>query len=148
MELDRTKRGARQNARVLAMQCLYAWLHTETPISESKLYLLSQEDWGKDHPIDNAYLNALLDKMEAKVEAFTALLVKYGGREIAHITPIEQAICFVAFTELKEQWSVPVNVIIDESLEIAKDFAADNAHKFVNSILDKAASELRPALDK
>jgi N utilization substance protein B len=142
------KRGARQNARILAMQCLYAWLHTDTPIQESKLYLLSHEDWHKDKPLDHAYLNALLNEVEIEVESFKPLLFQYGARPLVQITPIEQAICMVAMMELKHQWTVPKEVIINESVEIAKDFAADNAHKFVNGVLDKVAKVLRPASDK
>ncbi|MAZ44366.1 MAG: hypothetical protein CMF48_04240 [Legionellales bacterium] len=141
-------RGARQNARVVAMQCLYAFLHSEAPIAQSKLHLLSEGDWGKDNPLDHVYLNTLLTEIEAKIPNFNALIERLGEREINHITPIELAICHVAFIELKEQWTVPTEVIIDQSIEIAKDFAADNAHKFVNSVLDKAAKELRPASGK
>ena len=45
----------------------------------------------------------------------------------------------------------PTSIIINEAIELAKDFAEKDAYKFVNGLLDKVASkrdELREALKK
>ena len=39
---------------------------------------------------------------------------------------------------------IPYKVVINEALELAKTFGAEDGHKFVNGILDKLARQLRP----
>jgi N utilization substance protein B len=38
---------------------------------------------------------------------------------------------------------VPYKVIVNESVNLTKKFGADQAHKFVNGVLDKVAKALR-----
>jgi N utilization substance protein B len=47
--------------------------------------------------------------------------------------------------ELMAHPDVPFRVVINEAVELAKMFGATNSHKYVNGILDKVASQLRPA---
>ena len=51
---------------------------------------------------------------------------------------MEKAILRVAVFELKDCVDVPYRVVINEAIELAKSFAADDSHKFVNGVLDKA----------
>ena len=39
---------------------------------------------------------------------------------------------------------VPYKVAINEAIELAKSFGAEDSHKFVNGVLDKAAPVIRP----
>ena len=39
---------------------------------------------------------------------------------------------------------VPYKVAINEAIELAKTFGAEDSHKFVNGVLDKAAPVIRP----
>ena len=47
--------------------------------------------------------------------------------------------------ELAERPDVPVAVVIDEAVELAKRFSTDNSGRFVNGVLSALAAELRPA---
>jgi N utilization substance protein B len=38
---------------------------------------------------------------------------------------------------------VPYRVVINEAIELAKSFGAEESHKFVNGVLDKAIKTLR-----
>ena len=46
--------------------------------------------------------------------------------------------------ELVERPDVPVAVVIDEAVELAKRFSTDNSGRFVNGVLASLAAELRP----
>ena len=46
--------------------------------------------------------------------------------------------------ELAERPDVPVAVVIDEAVELAKRFSTDNSGRFVNGVLSALAAELRP----
>ena len=39
---------------------------------------------------------------------------------------------------------MPYKVAINEAIELAKTFGAEDSHKFVNGVLDKAAPVIRP----
>lgn len=59
------------------------------------------------------------------------------------INPIERAILLMATHELVSMVETPHPVIINEAIEITKTFGGTDSHKFINSILDKLAVELR-----
>ena len=46
--------------------------------------------------------------------------------------------------ELAERPDVPVAVVIDEAVDLAKRFSTDNSGRFVNGVLSALAPELRP----
>jgi len=45
--------------------------------------------------------------------------------------------------ELQNKLEIPYRVVINESVELAKRFGAEDSHKYINGILDKAAEGLR-----
>ena len=45
--------------------------------------------------------------------------------------------------ELSFREDVPYKVAINEAIELAEVFGADDSHKFVNGVLDKAAPTVR-----
>jgi N utilization substance protein B len=57
---------------------------------------------------------------------------------------VEKAILRVAIYELEDCKDVPYRVVINEAIELAKAFAADDSHKFVNGVLDKEVKLIRP----
>ena len=50
----------------------------------------------------------------------------------------------IALFELSKRDDVPYKVAINEAIELAKTFGAEDSHKFVNGVLDKAAPAIRP----
>ncbi|MFP3702078.1 transcription antitermination factor NusB, partial [Burkholderia sp. SIMBA_013] len=58
--------------------------------------------------------------------------------------PIELAVLRLAAYELRERVDVPYKVAINEAIELAKSFGADESHRFVNGVLDKAVDTFRP----
>ena len=59
------------------------------------------------------------------------------------INPIERAILLMATHELAAMPETPHPVIINEAIEVTKTFGGTDSHKFINSILDKLAVQLR-----
>ena len=58
---------------------------------------------------------------------------------------MEKALLRIGAFELKERLDVPYRVVINESIELAKVFGADDSFKYVNGVLDKLARRLRSA---
>jgi N utilization substance protein B len=67
----------------------------------------------------------------------------YLGRLPEELDPVEKAILRIATYELVGRIDVPYKVVINEAIELAKSFGAEESHKFVNGVLDKAIKTLR-----
>ena len=39
---------------------------------------------------------------------------------------------------------IPYKVVLDESIELAKHFGGADSHKYINGVLDRVATQLRP----
>ena len=59
------------------------------------------------------------------------------------LSPVEHAILLVATFELANMIETPYRVVINEAIELTKEFGGADGHKFVNGVLDKLAPQLR-----
>ena len=67
----------------------------------------------------------------------------YLDRGLEELDPIEKAILRLAVYELQFEADVPYKVVINEAIEVAKVFGADESHKYINGVLDKIAPVVR-----
>ncbi len=132
--------NARRQARRLGMQALYQWLMADTDLNDLELQFKEQEEMKRADP---EYFHELLHKVPKNVEQIESILSGHTARPIIEIDPVERAILFVAVYELKFRLDIPFKVVINEAITLAKKFGAEEGHKYVNGILDKAAHELR-----
>src|SRR5260221_10791308 len=61
--------------------------------------------------------------------------------EMKRMAAIDRSILRLASFELLEELETPVNVVINEALELAKKYSTAESSKFVNGILDKIKNE-------
>jgi len=57
---------------------------------------------------------------------------------------VERGILLLAAYELKNAPDIPFRVVINEAVELAKEFGGTDGHKYVNGVLDKLVAKLRP----
>ena len=57
---------------------------------------------------------------------------------------IDRNLLRLALYELTERPEVPVAVVIDEAVELAKRFSTDDSGRFVNGMLSAIAPKVRP----
>ncbi|MGI5308838.1 transcription antitermination factor NusB [Rheinheimera sp. WS51] len=136
------KPNARRQSRSLAVQGIYSWHVSKNPIAEIEQQLLLENN--VKH-IDVGYFQDLVRGVVKNHSVLDEMLKPYLARPFEEIDFVEKAILRVSAYELKYRLDVPYKVIINEAIELAKAFAADDSHKFVNGILDKAVRELRPS---
>jgi N utilization substance protein B len=134
----------RRVARKLALIAIYQWQMTDN--SYKDIYQGLQEDsaLSKDMPkADMAFFQALVKGVVEKTEDIDAVLNPFLDRKAVHLDQIERAVLRMSTCELKNHPEVPYKVIINESVNLTKKFGADQAHKFVNGVLDKVGASLR-----
>ena len=134
------KVSARRKARELALQGVYSWQLSKNPVEQVELALATSNDM---HKVDMAYFQALLRGATSQADSLDTAIKPYLGRLPEELDPIEKAILRIATFELTERMDVPYRVIINEAIELAKGFGAEESHKFINGALDKAVRTLR-----
>ena len=64
---------------------------------------------------------------------------------LERLSGTDRAVLRAAVAELLSRAGTPARVVIDEAIEIAKEFGAEESGRFVNGVLDGIARTLRPA---
>ncbi|CAB0151577.1 N utilization substance protein B [Pseudidiomarina piscicola] len=135
------KPAARRKARKLAVQAIYSWQLSENSMSDIEAQFLTDNDTSK---IDVDYFLALVRGVAGQVKALDDSLAPFLDRPLNELDHVERAVLRLAAFELRERLDVPYKVAINEAIELAKSFGADESHRFVNGVLDKAIDSLRP----
>lgn len=134
--------AARRKARRYTLQALYQWQMAGAALNDIEAQFLADNDMKK---VDRAYFHALLHGVPAQVTGLDEALRPFLDRRVEELSQIEKAILRMGAFELKERIDVPYRVVINEAIELAKTFGAEDSFKYVNGVLDKLARRLRSA---
>ena len=134
------KPSARRLARELAVQALYSWQMSGNDIAQVELHLATSNDMKK---VDTEYFQTLFRGVVKQLGDLDTAIKPYLGRLPEELDPIEKAILRLATFELVQCIETPYKVVINEAIELAKSFGAQDSHKFINGVLDKAVKTLR-----
>ena len=135
-------KSARRRSREIALQGLYEWLVSGTDAGVIDAHMREQEGFDK---ADRAHFDALLHGCIAEAADLDAVLAKFVDRKTTELSPVEHGVLMIGAYELKHCIDIPYKVAINEAVELAKSFGGTDGHKYVNGVLDKAATDLRPA---
>jgi N utilization substance protein B len=134
------KPAARRRARECAVQALYSWQLSKNDIADVEHQFLSEQDV-KD--VDIVYFRELLSGVAVNAGLLDNLMAPVLSRQLEELGQVERAVLRIALYELKMREDVPYKVAINEAIELAKTFGAEDSHKFVNGVLDKVAPSIR-----
>ncbi len=134
--------GARSRSRELALQALYQAQIT----GHDKRELLRQFHERPDYErVDQAYFDELLTVICDTRGALEGKLAEHADRPVEQLDPVELAILLIGHYELESRIDVPFRAVINEAVNLPKRFGAEDGHKYVNAVLDRAVKSLRPA---
>ena len=132
----------RHGARRLLVQALYQ--HQLGGHGASEL-VAQYSDRKEFRSADAGYFLELVREVIAATASLDELIAEGADRPAAQLDPIERAILWLGLAELRSHPDVPRRVVIDEAIELAKEFGAQDSFRFVNAVLDVMAARLRPA---
>jgi N utilization substance protein B len=133
--------GSRRLGRVLAVQALYpARINLEFSSDNlEKIIDLSNESYDEEAlTFAKTLLNLAEEHLEEADELIRTVLENW---EWDRLCAMDKAILGVAVLELLYLPDVPAKVVIDEAIEIAKEFSTEKSGIFVNGILDSVARD-------
>lgn len=122
------------------MQALYQWQITLQDADE----ILRQFRLAQDLSlIDEEFFEHLLRGIIDEQQELDARLQPFLDRPMGQVDMIEQVVLRLGAWELLHCPEVPFRVVLDESIDLAHRFGAEQGHAFVNAVLDKAAKAWR-----
>ena len=131
---------ARGKSRRLAMQAIYQWQMTGDSVTDIKQQFVDDNNMTQ---IDLNYFSEMVSGVASSISDLDPLLAKYMTRSVESVDPVERSILRLATYEFVNRLDVPYRVVLNEAVNITKEFCAENSHTFVNAVLDKVAQEVR-----
>jgi N utilization substance protein B len=97
------------------------------------------------HKADSVHYDALLHGSIREAAQLDALILPLLDRKMAEISPVEHAVMWIGAYEFLHAPDVPWRVVLNECIELAKEFGGTDGHKYVNAVLNGLAPQLRNA---
>ena len=135
-------KSPRRRAREFALQGLYQWQLSGNDEAAIEAHLRDSAGFDK---ADREFFVGLLRGVLAQHETLQEQLQAHLDRPFTELSPVEASVLLAGAYELARYPQTPYRVIINEAIELAKGFGGTDGHKYVNGVLDKLASKLRPA---
>ncbi|MDQ6992739.1 MAG: transcription antitermination factor NusB [Mariprofundus sp.] len=136
----------RHQARESTLETLYAWSTAKQDpemlpgLLESRLQHEEREDQDENYFRESVY--AITDHVEALDEVIKTAV---RGRSLRSVAQIEINVLRLAVWEMQSRLEIPYRVIINEALELTRDYAGEPPRSFINGVLDNLAKQIRPA---
>lgn len=122
------------------MQALYQWqvagATPETILAE----FLNEREVDK---VDVEYFAELARDIPRQITELRAVIEPLLDRPWERVGPVERSVLLIGAYELKNCLHIPYRVVVNEGIELSKMFGADEAHRYINGVLDRLARSLR-----
>ena len=127
--------GARRRARERALELLY----------EAETKDLSPTQLLAELPVaPEQYASQLVSGVERRAGEVNGLLGRHAmGWTVERMPMVDRCVLRIAAYELLEELDVPVAVVLDEAVELAKTYSTEDSGRYVNGVLSAVASEVR-----
>lgn len=133
-------KSVRSRAREFALQALYQHLVGRNDADSIDIFTCDLAGFSK---ADTAHYDALMHGCIEQATDLDELILPFLDRPLEEISPIEHSVMWIGAYEFKHCLDVPWRVVINECIELAKEFGGTDGHKYVNGVLNGLASELR-----
>jgi N utilization substance protein B len=134
--------GTRRQGREAALKLLYALDMTHADMQE-----MVNASWVDDvvpEDIRDFAMTLVTGVRNNREEIDTVIRTWSSHWSLARIGMVERNLLRLAIFELLFMPDIPPNVTINEAVEVAKSYGADEAWLFVNGILDRIKHEVTP----
>ncbi|QNP49400.1 transcription antitermination factor NusB [Diaphorobacter aerolatus] len=133
-------KSGRSRAREFVLQALYQHILSGNDASDIDLFT---RDLAGFHKADVAHYDAVLHGCISTAADLDRLIEPKLDRKLSEISPIEHAVMWIGVYEFQNCIDVPWRVVLNECIELAKEFGGTDGHKYVNGVLNGLAPQLR-----
>jgi N utilization substance protein B len=132
--------SSRHLAREQVLKALYAEEIGEVDAAALLERLLADEGLSEKHAEFGRNLLTLAQK--AREEATRTIASLAENWQLERLATIDRIIMCLAITEFREMPDVPIKVVLNEAIELAKTFSTSQSSSFINGILDRFIRQL------
>lgn len=132
----------RKRSRNLLVQAMYQWQLAGADINRIEAEFHNDNDMSR---VDADYFSELLHGIPSHLDEIDAAFEPFLDRKLSELDPVSLAILRLSTYEFLYRIDVPYKVVINEGVNLTKNFGPTDAHKYVNGVLDKVAGRTRMA---
>ena len=145
--------ASRRKGRILAFQALYSW---DAHYSQTNKTSIPEElldfSWARqtdDGPLDEemtAFSRLLVTGAVENIISIDNMIGKHlENWELARLNRVDLAVLRMSVYTLMFQTDMHPSIVIDEAIDISKEFGTDDSYRFVNGVLDSIRKTLEKA---
>lgn len=135
--------GIRHKARILAFQTIYSWDFEKKDIGEvyRSVSALSNTKFKADA---EAFVRLIVFGIVENIEAIDRQISENAKNwNFDRLSKVDLAILRTGVYGLMFQKETDGSIIINEAVDIAKEFGGDESYKFVNGVLDSVYKKMK-----
>jgi len=130
--------GERRKARILALKVLYEVDATGHDADEALSHLLCERDIAEEN---KEFVIDLVRGVSQNRERIDQNIKRFAPAwPIKQLPVVDRNIMRLAIFEILLDNKVPVKVVINEAVELAKTFGSETSHKFINGVLGSVSA--------
>lgn len=147
---------SRRKGRILAFQALYSWDVSKTSLEDLLTFSWLQKDSESTQSEEETQISAseqpekifaglIISGTIQNIQAIDELITKHlsASWTFERINKVTLAILRTSIYELKFQPDTEPKIVIDEAVNISKDYGTDDSYKFINAVLDKISKDAK-----
>ncbi len=137
--------ASRHKARILAFQALYSWDVSRVPVEDLLDFPWLEEE--QQHKLDEGvatFAHLLIQGTLENIEAIDATIKAHlKNWDFSRVNKVDLAILRISTYALMFQKDMAPSIIIDEAIDLSREFGTDESYKFVNGVLDSIRRSLQ-----
>lgn len=134
-------RHARTRARRSIIQAYYQFQIGKQPFKDILNEFEADRSELKKADID--YFKTVFKGMVEAADILDGYIAPVMDRSVKDLDPVERAVLHLGCYELLYCPEMPWRAIINEAVELARMFGAEQSHKYINGILDRLVQQIR-----
>jgi len=134
------KSDPRHQARKVALATIFCWVFQE---GDNKDCELLSEELLECKQADFRLVEIIIEGVKTNNSKIDKIIQDNATDwPLAKVSKIDLVILRIAVFELLKLGDIPMKVVIDEAVELAKEFGSDTSSKFVNGVLGSIVDNL------
>lgn len=132
---------SRRKSRIIAFQALYSWNVSRVPTEELLTFswLKKDSEFTPNEIEEQTFASFIISGTIDHIDEIDNLISSHlsSSWTMERINKVSLAILRTSTYEIKFQAGSNPKIVIDEAVNIAKEYGSDDSYKFINAILDK-----------
>lgn len=139
----------RHLARSIVLQSLFEWDFKEGNVNIDEILEYNINSFAPTLSFKDDFLQFLSKGVARNIKKIDKIIKTYAPEwPINQISVVDRNILRIAIFELVYNPSIPYKVVINEAIELAKNFSGNKSSKFINGVLGSAFSEIYNNINK